>query len=304
MKSSSTGTIGAMSIKSSPREKDPDWIKFFETPTALERKRMEMVKKDYTEGKIKPGSAAVINYINEGLPMLPGELGLRLLKSVKVCGDKDLAPLSDRQHRIESIPGKLGVHTKSEDKGQSKYGILQMQWTTAVPVPVSHDTYPERYSSMSDATSTLGGSSIGTYSIERPLPSIVHKYANTERSSTTQFIDELNYRRLPGSVYSSDYEWDYPIPPPPAKESRISVPYIRNEHDRYCKYYTVVKKKMQNLASKKKASTLEQQLLPKVEIKKALPERLKLPRELTRLSRVPSVLYPPLTLHQLMSART
>jgi hypothetical protein len=51
------------------------------------------------------------------------------------------------------------------------------------------------------------------------------------------------------------------------------------------------------------ASTLEQQLLPKVEIKKALPERLKLPRELTRLSRVPSVLYPPLTLHQLMSAR-
>ena len=304
VKSSSTGTIGTMSIKSSPREKDPDWVKFFQTPTALERKRMEMVKKDYTEGKIKPGSAAVINYINEGLPMLPGELGLRLLKSVKVCGDKDLAPLSDRQHRIESIPGKLGVHTKSEDKGQSKYGILQMQWTTAVPVPVSHDTYPERYSSMSDATSTLGGSSIGTYSIERPLPSIVHKYANTERSSTTQFIDELDYHRLPGSVYSPDYEWDYPIPPPPAKESRISVPYIRKEHDRYCKYYTVVKKKMQNLASKKKASTLEQQLLPKVEIKKALPERLKLPRELTRLSRVPSVLYPPLTLHQLMSART
>jgi ribosomal protein L7Ae-like RNA K-turn-binding protein len=63
-------------------------VKFFQTPTALERKRMEMVKKDYTEGKIKPGSAAVINYINEGLPMLPGELGLRLLKSVKVCGDK------------------------------------------------------------------------------------------------------------------------------------------------------------------------------------------------------------------------
>ena len=56
-----------------------------------------------------------------------------------------------------------------------------MQWTTAVPVPVSHDTYPERYSSMSDATSTLGGSSTGTYSIKRPLPSIVHKYANTER---------------------------------------------------------------------------------------------------------------------------
>lgn len=67
------------------------------------------------------------------------------------------------------------------DKGQSKYGILQMQWTTDVPVPVSHDTYPERYSSMSDATSTLGGSSTGTHSIKRPLPSIVHKYANTER---------------------------------------------------------------------------------------------------------------------------
>ena len=69
------------------------------------------------------------------------------------------------------------------------------------------------------------------------------------RSSTTQFIDDIDYRRLPGSVYSPDYEWDYPIPPPPATESRISVPYIRKEHDRYCKYYTVVKKKMQNLSS-------------------------------------------------------
>jgi len=27
---------------------------------------------------------------------------------------QDMPPLSDRQHRIESIPGKLGVHTKSE----------------------------------------------------------------------------------------------------------------------------------------------------------------------------------------------
>ncbi|VDI39218.1 Hypothetical predicted protein, partial [Mytilus galloprovincialis] len=62
----------------------PDWMKFFQTPTALERKRMEMVKREYNEGKMKPGSALVVNYISEGLPMLPGEAGLRLLKSVKV----------------------------------------------------------------------------------------------------------------------------------------------------------------------------------------------------------------------------
>lgn len=63
-------------------------MKFFQTPTALERKRMEMVKKDFQEGNMKPGTAATINYISDKLPSLPGEAGLRLLKSVKVGKNK------------------------------------------------------------------------------------------------------------------------------------------------------------------------------------------------------------------------
>ncbi|OPL32775.1 hypothetical protein AM593_05898, partial [Mytilus galloprovincialis] len=81
----SSSTIGGGSAKSTPREKEPDWMKFFQTPTALERKRMEMVKREYNEGKMKPGSA----------------LG-------------SLPPAEERHHMIESIPGKLGVHTKDE----------------------------------------------------------------------------------------------------------------------------------------------------------------------------------------------
>lgn len=54
-----------------------DWQKFFDTPTALERKRMDMVRKDFTEGKVKQQVPATITYISNDLPMLPGEAGLR-----------------------------------------------------------------------------------------------------------------------------------------------------------------------------------------------------------------------------------
>ncbi|XP_071149702.1 uncharacterized protein [Mytilus edulis] len=301
----SSSTIGGGSAKSTPREKEPDWMKFFQTPTALERKRMEMVKREYNEGKMKPGSALVVNYISEGLPMLPGEAGLRLLKSVKVGRHKgSLPPAEERHHMIESIPGKLGVHTKDEDKGQSKYGILQMQWTTAIPAPVSRNHYPERYSAMSgmsDATSELGGSTVRSVQSKCHLPAIIEKYGRSERTDTTEMTD---FPHLPGGIYTPDYKWDYPIPPPPAKESRISIPYIKKEHERYCKYYTLVKKKMQNYTSKTRGSHTMKSSLPRVEIKKAIPEKLKLPKELTHLSRVSSVLFPPITLNQLMSARS
>ncbi|XP_071149693.1 uncharacterized protein [Mytilus edulis] len=301
----SSSTIGGGSAKSTPREKEPDWMKFFQTPTALERKRMEMVKREYNEGKMKPGSALVVNYISEGLPMLPGEAGLRLLKSVKVGRHKgSLPPAEERHHMIESIPGKLGVHTKDEDKGQSKYGILQMQWTTAIPAPVSRNHYPERYSAMSgmsDATSELGGSTVRSVQSKCHLPAIIEKYGRSERTDTTEMTD---FPHLPGGVYTPDYKWDYPIPPPPAKESRISIPYIKKEHERYCKYYTLVKKKMQNYTSKTLGNHTMKSSLPRVEIKKAIPEKLKLPKELTHISRVSSVLFPPITLNQLMSARS
>ena len=54
-----------------------DWQKFFDTPTALERKRMNLVRRDFTEGKVKQHVPATITYISTDLPTLPGEAGLR-----------------------------------------------------------------------------------------------------------------------------------------------------------------------------------------------------------------------------------
>ncbi|CAG2242911.1 unnamed protein product [Mytilus edulis] len=228
--------------------------------------------------------------------MLPDEAGLRLLKSVKVGRHKgSLPPAEERHHMIESIPGKLGVHTKDEDKGQSKYGILQMQWTTAIPAPVSQKYGRSERTDTTEMTDFphLPG---GIYTInEMNIFSIIF------RTDTTEMTD---FPHLPGGIYTPDYKWDYPIPPPPAKESRISIPYIKKEHERYCKYYTLVKKKMQNYTSKTRGSHTMKSSLPRVEVKKAIPEKLKLPKELTHLSRVSSVLFPPITLNQLMSARS
>lgn len=68
-----------------------DWKEFFETPTAMERRRMGMVKKDFEEGNMKKmSSLPPISYISSNLPTSPGEAGLRLLHTVrvaeKVCG--------------------------------------------------------------------------------------------------------------------------------------------------------------------------------------------------------------------------
>lgn len=60
-------------------------MSFFNTQTAMERKRMVMVKKDFSQGKMaKRNGPAVFNYIAKDLPLLPGEAGLRLLQTVRV----------------------------------------------------------------------------------------------------------------------------------------------------------------------------------------------------------------------------
>lgn len=43
---------------------------------------MDMVRKDFTEGKVKQQVPATITYISNDLPMLPGEAGLRCVGCV------------------------------------------------------------------------------------------------------------------------------------------------------------------------------------------------------------------------------
>ena len=68
----------------------------------------------------------------------------------------------------------------------------------------------------------------GTSEAELHLPNLA-----TATASPT-----VSHRLTPG------FEWELPLPPPPPKESRTIVPYIKKEHDTYCKYYQLVKKKL------------------------------------------------------------
>nr|XP_034302375.1 uncharacterized protein LOC105345155 isoform X9 [Crassostrea gigas] len=284
-----------------------DWQKFFDTPTALERKRMDMVRKDFTEGKVKQQVPATITYISNDLPMLPGEAGLRLLSTVKV-GEKMEGSKQEMRHQVEAIPGKLSSQTKNENHGQSQYGILSMQWITDIPVsnaPVA--STPRAYLRSESSTSQVTDRSMDANTVKSMgrntsrLPRLAQKYSKTNVSSREKSRrdteDESFYLPTIPGAYSPDFVWEHPLPPPPPRESRTNVASIRKDHEEYCKYYSLIKRNMQ-----KYTSTVPS--LPKVDIKQAIPTS-KLQKSLTKmskLSRGPSLFFPRITLNQLISS--
>lgn len=284
-----------------------DWQKFFDTPTALERKRMDMVRKDFTEGKVKQQVPATITYISNDLPMLPGEAGLRLLSTVKV-GEKMEGSKQEMRHQVEAIPGKLSSQTKNENHGQSQYGILSMQWITDIPVsnaPVTSTprVYPRSESSTSQVTDrSMDANTVKSMGRNTSrLPRLAQKYSKTNVSSREKSRrdtdDESFYLPTIPGAYSPDFVWEHPLPPPPPRESRTNVASIRKDHEEYCKYYSLIKRNMQ-----KYTSTVPS--LPKVDIKQAIPTS-KLQKSLTKmskLSRGPSLFFPRITLNQLISS--
>lgn len=188
--------------------------------------------------------------------MLPGEAGTRLLKTVHV-GDKVMEH-KDGRHRVESVPGKLAVHTKNEEAGTSNYGILQMQWTTGVPTvkergqpPQRLPRQPQRHTKSQDDIYPISSQS---------LPKI-HRGSSEEELN----LPYLATATPPDYQTPNHFEWEYPLPPPPAKESRTSVPYIKKEHETYCKYYQLVKKKLHLYTS---AQTARGMCLPEVLVRR------------------------------------
>lgn len=303
VKSSSSHYKSSMSTPRFSR----DWQKFFDTPTALERKRMDMVRKDFTEGKVKQQVPATITYISNDLPMLPGEAGLRLLSTVKV-GEKMEGSKQEMRHQVEAIPGKLSSQTKNENHGQSQYGILSMQWITDIPIsnaPVA--STPRAYPRSESSTSQVTDRSVDANTVKSMgrntsrLPRLAQKYSKTNVSSREKSRrdteDESFYLPTIPGAYSPDFVWDHPLPPPPPRESRTNVASIRKDHEEYCKYYSLIKRNMQ-----KYTSTVPS--LPKVDIKQAIPTS-KLQKSLTKmskLSRGPSLFFPRITLNQLISS--
>lgn len=279
-----------------------DWQKFFETPTALERKRLDRVRKEYSKGKLKPVEKPTIRYIADGLPTLPGEAGMRLLHTIKV-GDKSQLVDTEGRHRIQSIPGKLMVHTRDENSGMSKYGILQMKWTTGVPCSMTRD-YDDFSSKSGTCTPTTVASTMtARSSVSRldgsKLPEL-QKGKKVSRSMIKHIrSDESVLPTIDSSgPYSPDFEWEHPLPPPPAKDSRTNVAYIKKQHDYYCKYYNLAKKNMQRDISKRECR------LPDIVVKHALNKSVPAPtlqKSLSKLSRTHSIIFPPITLAQLIN---
>ncbi|XP_060065610.1 uncharacterized protein LOC132545945 [Ylistrum balloti] len=287
-----------------------NWQRFFKTPTAQERRRMEMVKRDFDTGKVKQNNGpAVIQYIASDLPLLPGEAGLRLLHTVRV-GDKGPTIGYDGRHQVESIPGKLMVQTKNEDTGKSNFGILQMQWTTGVPVATSFEEYiqyrqkasGQSERSQSQATKSYDTLTERSYASAGSLPNLESLRRSRRKKKEAKRESQFKLPRLHSrtTTHSHDYQWERPLPPPPAQKSSSQSSDVRKQHEKYCKYYDLTKKKMQQYTSSKTKDLL----LPEVVIRNALGATPKLQKSLTRLSRNHSVLLPPITLNQLIHVST
>ncbi|XP_078326818.1 uncharacterized protein LOC111123425 isoform X3 [Crassostrea virginica] len=303
VKSSSSHQKSTMSTPRFSR----DWQKFFDTPTALERKRMNLVRRDFTEGKVKQHVPATITYISTDLPTLPGEAGLRLLSTVKV-GEKVEGSRQEMRHQVEAIPGKLSSQTKNENHGQSQYGILSMQWITDIPVSnVPHTSTPRLHPRSESSTSQVTERSLDAYTVKSMgrntsrLPRLAQKYSKTNVSSREKLRkdtedDSFYLPSIPGA-YSPDFVWEHPLPPPPPRESRTNVASIKKDHEEYCKYYNLIKRNMHKYTSNVPS-------LPKVDIKQAIPtsQLQKSLTKMSKLSRGPSLFFPRITLNQLISS--
>lgn len=283
----------------SDKQHPKDWRKFFEMPTAIERHQMELIKREMAQGKLKQSTLPPISYFAADLPMLPGEAGTRLLQTVRV-GEK--VSSGDGRHRIESVPGKLAVHTQNESAGLSNFGIIQMQWTTGVPTVKEYlqppqripqqryhsDESPPYFPPLQSQLSHLSRIRQGTSEAELHLPNL----------ATATASPSVSHRLTPS------FEWELPLPPPPPKESRTIVPYIKKEHDTYCKYYQLVKKKLHLYTSKQREKSLS---LPTV-VAKSMMEKEQTDSQQIRKSREPSKIVltqgkilPPIKLGQLIN---
>ncbi|KAK3605389.1 hypothetical protein CHS0354_036297 [Potamilus streckersoni] len=275
------------------KKKEGDWRQFFQLPTAMERRRMNQVKKEKAAGKLRQTHLPPISYFTENLPMLPGEAGMRLLQTIRI-GEK--VPIDgDHRYRVEPLPGKLAVHTRNEDAGLSNFGIIQMQWTTGVP-----NFQP-------------------TVSIP-PSPTVVprnshrhgqHQLSNTKENfnrfrpsmeDLSSFLPHLMGHGQTTQSHSKNYEWEHPLPPPPEKESRTNLTNLKKDHDNYCKYYKLVKKQLHFYTSKNP----EDLRLPEVVVKQAdmaSPKKDNVPKQKSKsnLSKSrSSVMLPPIKLGQLI----
>ncbi|XP_076456330.1 uncharacterized protein LOC143290640 [Babylonia areolata] len=233
-----------------PKKKgESDWREFFETSTAIQRKRAEQAKKEKEaggkEGKVVfTTNLPPITYINSDQPTTTGEAGLRCLHTIRVA-EKDKN--DTEKHKIDSVPARLSIHTQDESEGETNYGLLQMTWTTNVPaLPIMPETRGE----------PLIPKDIMQPWNHTPLPRLMQPGLWTKQNAES-LMDELQ-KKLPTlrSDRSQDFQWKRPLP----RAKMASQDPVSERPERHqCESLRLAKKKMHHFTSARS------QRLPKVD---------------------------------------
>ncbi|XP_064646247.1 uncharacterized protein LOC135499432 [Lineus longissimus] len=223
---------------------EPNWRQLFDDPLTIEG-LPHMEQRRVNADQLRRTTDAMnarhsinfppIRYLGENEKLLPGEAGQRLLHSIQVKAGPGKSPDSkSKWYRIDAIPGRLGLHTSTEDSGTSKFGILKMKWTTDMPHydPYAYQKLPLGYYTIPGGTLPK----IQKASQTRNIP-IARPTSPGTKLTSLPFID------VPIPISKARYEWDRPMPPAPPRRSRMDLPIIRTEHDRYCQYYKIAKEK-------------------------------------------------------------
>ncbi|XP_023931065.1 uncharacterized protein LOC106164335 isoform X2 [Lingula anatina] len=242
--------VKSVTLLTKEGSKHDNWRQFFERTSALDRKRIAEVKEDIAHGKHKPLPQTEVSYIkHKRVQFVPGDAGVRLLHTITISGDK-LQEAEDSRHFISAMPGRLGMHTTSETFGHSKYGILNMNWTTNVPVPLSNFRYQQwrkRQQPKKHLEAVIRAPPTSSSSVTR-FPQLVKlhelKLMESAKSAAEQEIPKVTYR------------WESPLPPPPGRRSRLGDADTAKQHNHYCEYYNLAKKKMHHFTSTSDVTTL------------------------------------------------
>ncbi|XP_070570860.1 uncharacterized protein [Ptychodera flava] len=124
--------IDSLPSEMSSFRKKENWRELFQRPTAQQRK--QFYEKQRKARELKEMTLPPIVYLHDDVEMTDGVAGQRLLKKLSMI-DRKKQHIDEEMHWhvIESMPAKLDVHTNRETTGSTKFGVLNMTWTTAVP---------------------------------------------------------------------------------------------------------------------------------------------------------------------------
>nr|XP_006825599.1 PREDICTED: uncharacterized protein LOC102805922 [Saccoglossus kowalevskii] len=115
-----------------------NWQELFERPTAQQRKQFYQQRQKEKQHKMQ--RVPQIMYHSDKVRLVDNVAGQRILKELSVMDRIGKHPDGEMQWRsIAPIPARLSVHTHGEKTGNTKFGLLNMSWTSGLP-KFQHDS--------------------------------------------------------------------------------------------------------------------------------------------------------------------